>query len=90
MIDDIERSTMLAPIEDQERGLELKGPIWRAPGLKAVLSQLPFLRGQPAAVRGRCCWLAGLDTAAAAAVSCVQVPGRACPTTLLRAVDIQR
>ncbi len=50
MIDDLERSAMMAPIEGQERALELTGPVWRAPGLKAVLTQLPFLRGQPAAV----------------------------------------
>jgi hypothetical protein len=52
MIDDAERATMAAPIEGQERALELTGPSWRAPGLKAVLSQLPFLRGQPYNVSG--------------------------------------
>jgi len=46
MIDDVERKAMVDPIEGQERSLELTGPIWKAPGLKAVLSQLPFLRGQ--------------------------------------------
>ncbi|KAI8472713.1 MAG: Sodium/hydrogen exchanger family-domain-containing protein [Monoraphidium minutum] len=50
MIDSLERSQMMAPIEAQERALELTGPVWRAPGLKAVLGQLPFLRGQPATV----------------------------------------
>jgi hypothetical protein len=51
MIDDLERTAMSGPIEAQERALELSGPVWRAPGLKAVLAQLPFLRGQPHAVR---------------------------------------
>ena len=53
MIDDPERSVMSAPIEAQERALELTGPVWRAPGLKAVLGQLPFLKGQSSAVRGQ-------------------------------------
>lgn len=52
MIDDMERAVMSAPIEARERALELMGPVWRPPGLKAVLGQLPFLRSQPGAVRG--------------------------------------
>lgn len=50
LIDALERSTMCCPIEAQERALELTGPVWRAPGLKSVLGQLPFLHKQPHAV----------------------------------------
>ena len=52
MVDDIERDLMLAPIDSQERTLEAAGPCWRAPGVRALVSQLPFLRGRSDAARG--------------------------------------
>ncbi len=36
MIDDLERDTMLRPIDSQERLLEFLGPTWRAPSTVEV------------------------------------------------------
>ncbi|DBA77107.1 hypothetical protein WJX77_005031 [Trebouxia sp. C0004] len=44
MVDEQEQEQLLEPIEAQERKLERKGAVWRAPKIVEVLKQLPFLQ----------------------------------------------
>eukprot|EP00878_Enallax_costatus_P024415 GHUV01026053.1.p1 GENE.GHUV01026053.1~~GHUV01026053.1.p1 ORF type:complete len:446 (+),score=124.99 GHUV01026053.1:140-1339(+) len=47
MLDSTEQLSLAHPIEAAERRLELLGPVWKAPSLREVLRQLPFMREQP-------------------------------------------
>ena len=47
MLDSTEQLSLVHPIEAAERRLELLGPVWKAPSLREVLRQLPFMREQP-------------------------------------------
>ncbi|CAL5219904.1 g1831 [Coccomyxa viridis] len=47
VIDEMEKEELLHPIDDRERRLARKGPIWRTPMAFDVLRNLPFLRHVP-------------------------------------------
>ena len=54
MLDSTEQGSLSHPIEAAERRLELLGPVWKAPTLREVLRQLPFMSGQPQQVVDFC------------------------------------